>query len=1658
MKLKELKRGSMKILQKIVAAVCAVAVTATMTSPISIGDNSAGAEEIQLASNTTETVDSSAALAGEEKPMSGKCGDNLTWVLDDEGTLTISGTGEMWDFSSSPSPWDSCSNVKSVIIEEGVTSIGDGSFGYINSLISVTIPNSVTSIFDYAFLGCSSLTTFSVGANNSKYCSKDGVLFNKSMTKLIQYPSANGRTNYTIPDGVFNIEGEAFNGCIGLTSVIIPDSVVSIGCGAFNDCIGLTSVTIPDGVEEIDYMTFIGCIGLTSVAIPDSITIIGSRAFEDCSSLTSVTIPNSVKLIGDSAFSGCSSLASVTIPDSVTYIGADAFSGCSNLTLITIPDNVTAIGASAFSGCSNLTSVKIPDSVTEIRCHTFNGCSSLTSVTIPNSVTRIDFNAFYKCNSLTSVTIPNSVTHIGEYAFVDCSSLTSITISNSVTSIDRGAFSGCSCLTSITIPCGVASIDECLFLGCSNLTSVTIPDGITSIGNCAFSRCDNLTSVTIPATVTNIGYSCFYGCSGLVVYYADSEEKWQNITLGSNNNNLTNATIHYNSTGPNYDEQAAGNVRFLSSYDPETGKVGFDESSTHIGLDYTLSDTIDKELAASLAGKYVLAEIDSDSLTVTDLKPVESKIGTISAIDKMASTITIDGEVYPLSRDNSVLTLFADLQIGKMVLYHIYQGDVVGCNSIEKQIGMLKSWDYTNQELVIDDIVYPINFLTDISFLANVDQLFGKKVVFVGSSCNEQFFVFKLVPYTEMLNTPPKDVYTIEVGSEGTIYANIPLQSNALSVDYSWISSDGKIVSFVQGLSLSNIDGTYSGNMSVKNAIISIPFYACSEGEASVTCTLADGTAVAVHKIKVVKYGSNEKVIESNNYNVYKYSQNSFENYNQYIERWYDAYEKYIQSILNAARQSSDSDYENNIEKQAKAMMQLDEKSLSPNLTFDELKPSAEVKLSAYKALCETIQPVVDKQINLDKIDLKDTTSFSSSTCKAIANAAFKTSATYEYGDVVVEVSYGGLQIGVGSMACYKKNKPYDKHYVMICPTLGSSTKCIEDYLTQLVKLEYKAIDNVYNSLAKDICGKTLSKLTAEYLGKKFTKQLTEKIKAMGAGDIKGDLITLNIAWKNINNIGKKVISNEEITLEDLGKLKNCIEFDDSSIEDRATKKALKAISKAQNDLYDEINRVVSNHAGEIKPPKKTLPQMIKSWFTCPVNISIYKDGEQIGYVGDDDIWYNDDIYIEERGGAKIIYSTPGDSISFKITGNDDGLFSYSIEEYDSNKPTGRVNFYNIPVENGKSINVDLPTSNLADNTNNFKLEGNSASYLADEYIPVNDSAGVNIKASVRDNTGGQIHGSGEYVRGDAAVLYAIPDEKYIFNGWFDTNGKLVSIANVYEFCARDDGNYIAYFSLDNEDDIETYTISFTAVGGITSDTMLTTDENGKLSKLPVATRDGYIFDGWFTAAENGQKITTDTVFTKDTTVYAHWTKKNTPPVTEAGYKITFNANGGTASSTELTTDENGKLNSLPTATRTDYTFDGWFTVADNGNKITAETVFTADTTVYAHWTKNTGASESPSIPDTSDSSNSDDNGTDSVTSSDSGENVDSGSSVDSEVSSGSYLDDTSNNSKPGGSTSGTDSDDLDTNNPSTGVTVAIIPILLAAGASVVIFRKKDRK
>ena len=349
------------------------------------------------------------------------------------------GSNDLGAFQNKP-------DIVSIDIPDSVTTIGDKTFSYCSKLSELNIPKGVTEIGNSTFSGCIALKSI------------------------------------TIPDSVTKIGNDAFSNCRGFTDITIPGSVKSFGDNVFNNCQKLASVKIENGVTTIGNGAFSDCTSLTNIDIPNTVTVIGDTAFSDCTSLTNIDIPNTVTVIGDIAFSNCTSLVNIDIPNTVTNIGNRVFSNCTSLTNIDIPNTVTDIGSESFSSCTALTSIAIPDSVEIINYGAFSGCTSLASVNVSGNYTKVDPTAFDDTQWYNSQ--PDGVVYVGKSAIKykgEMPANTIIELKSDTTRISDGAFSNCINLTGITIPDEVVSIGPEAFSGCTALSVINIPDSVTHI-------------------------------------------------------------------------------------------------------------------------------------------------------------------------------------------------------------------------------------------------------------------------------------------------------------------------------------------------------------------------------------------------------------------------------------------------------------------------------------------------------------------------------------------------------------------------------------------------------------------------------------------------------------------------------------------------------------------------------------------------------------------------------------------------------------------------------------------------------------------------------------------------------------------------------------------------------------------------------------------------------------------------------------------------------------------------------------------------------------------------------------------------------------------------------------------------------------------------
>ena len=447
----------------------------------------------------------------------------------------------------------------------GVLSLGE--YSIVKSLTSVTIPDSVTTVGDSAFLEAYNLETISIGSgvnyldadmfgscrnlngisvskDNPYYCDEDGIVYNKQKTVLVVYPRAKGQ-DYTVPASVTNIDilNKSMYDFVNVTFAEGSKMFVTVDGVTYNSdktkvisCDKTKSgyYDMPDTVTEIAENAFSGCSELTGVKVSENVTSIVYMSFADCGLLSEITLPSKLVSIDDSAFAGCLQLGEVSLPSSLKTIGAYAFAS-SGLESISLPDSVEELDGGAFSCCESLASVKLSNKLTYLSKYTFEYCGSLANITIPQSVKGIGEYCFYY-SGLTKVSIPDSVVYLDNCAFDSCEKLEELSLGKGLTEISAYAFHDCG-IKKLYLPQNINRIRECAFSGCEGLTDVEFTNSDIEIGEAAFYGCPlkelnlpdgiknsggttsfagtDISKLSLPNSVTRIAYENFANCSNL---------------------------------------------------------------------------------------------------------------------------------------------------------------------------------------------------------------------------------------------------------------------------------------------------------------------------------------------------------------------------------------------------------------------------------------------------------------------------------------------------------------------------------------------------------------------------------------------------------------------------------------------------------------------------------------------------------------------------------------------------------------------------------------------------------------------------------------------------------------------------------------------------------------------------------------------------------------------------------------------------------------------------------------------------------------------------------------------------------------------------------------------------------------------------------------
>lgn len=532
-----------------------------------------------------------------------------------------------------------CVNLSDFVMPNSVEHIGDTAFASCGKIKNINISENVKSIGNEAFSWCTSLENITVSENNNFYSSKDGVLFNKDKTTLIQYPIGNERTEYTVLDSVTNIDNKAFFSSNNLQKLKVSDKVTNIGNEVF---FGSNKLRIY-GYEGSYIQTYAEQEYLNFSILNENYKIYseniegGSVLYDeqngsivDCDTyVTKAIIPDTINRT------------------KITSIGPDAFFLCKKLEYIELPETITKLEESAFNYCSNLKSIDIPNSIKSIESFCFRNCKKLNDVVIPDSVESFGENVFYSCDTLTSVKFPNTLTSIKEGTFSFCFNLQDVVIPESVTSIDDYAFVSCTSLSNIKLPNNLKNIGTKAFANCTNLKTLTVPRNVSSIGADIFYNCNDITLNVYGGSV-GLSYAKANSIKYNVLDAVNISDKNVTVTFDKENYEYTSAQIRPIIEVKYNDIKLTENVDYLVSYG-ENINAGLG-SVTIKGID-GYSGEITKQfniVKKSIIEDNVILEKDTYEYTSNEIRPnVTVKVDEKTLTENKDYTISYSDNIMP---------------------------------------------------------------------------------------------------------------------------------------------------------------------------------------------------------------------------------------------------------------------------------------------------------------------------------------------------------------------------------------------------------------------------------------------------------------------------------------------------------------------------------------------------------------------------------------------------------------------------------------------------------------------------------------------------------------------------------------------------------------------------------------------------------------------------------------------------------------------------------------------------------------------------------------------------------------------------------------------------------------------------------------------------
>lgn len=1094
--------------------------------------------------------------------------------------------------------------------------------------------------------------------------------------------------------------------------------------------------------------------------------------------------------------------------------------------------------SSPWSNCDDIKSVIIESGVTSIGKCAFVGCKNLSGILIPNSINDIGDLAFRNCNGLTSISIPDSVSVINPDTFAYCSNLTSISIPNSITGIGWGAFRGCKSLENIIIPQSVVLyIGESAFGDCSSLTSVIIPQGITRIGDKTFSGCYNLTNIMLPKSIDEIDWYAFENCDSLTdIYYAGSEYEWSNIEIDSfRNDALLNATIHYNSTGPDSGDTGTTipdgrttAVKYLTSWD-ETSKTAVFSDDSYIRYTAAADAELPSDGITQLVNRYVLVECAQDESDVNKgqlfrLQPVNSALGSLTAGTE--TTVTIDGVTYEWPDGIGISGPGAPYE----VLYHTIDGRLVGYTVLAEKKGTAGDWNGSDT-VHLDGVDFHTNYMTDQDSLAEISKIADKDQAVV------YYFVGDALLKAKLGNNdpvdPPIELYYTKIGTLTAFDLNqmtlaidgksFPVQDDrdikdnlkdAVGKQTVFVITSGK-VSYAMPLervstrleAVATVEPstiTYQGGYDLTSVTAKVEVQNVYDVDSWVDKKMLE-TAILQN---VPEWNGNITLDHADFEIAWGPSEQSSESVEKFLVFSNDAYEDHF--LVNDCKTTIDNTTTLALNESVTMSANI---AVNPNYSFDNSEYADAFPEGKTE---KNVQVSVEAQgKRWDGKKLQDT-----SVCSITARYPDNIISEEDVLDIAAKA--GAELEKINGALSLDLNTMYE-----VFGLRGEALDQLEKEILSVIVMSNIPEETLEEKISNDIVDKVIGKyIPDEFSASTYTVPLVYQIATPKCGLI---TVQFNCEVHTYNLHGKNFALWATVDYEILRSEKPVRADQISGFLGQGTRTDVGAFSSAayslvEAELKEQYNEVWGNSANQVADflfndiVKMIFEEMettfkdevwkLLVWPTtnakiaCPVDVFVYnQNGDLCGSIENDVVTQSSNEFgLSVKGETKYITDLE-DLYTIKYVATDNGTMDITLTEFSGcETPARQIAFYNVPLVKEQSYTQNIPEA-IQSETEEYSLITSGNKEVSADI----DQSLINLRP----------------------IVPSPP---------------------------------------------ETYTIIFNGNGGTASQTSMETGTDGTLDTLPTASRDGnYRFDGWFTEPTGGVQITTSTVFTKETTVYAHW-------------------------------------------------------------------------------------------------------------------------------------------------------------------------------------------